>query len=427
MKFITPTGEELSCLRADPLLWEQELDIYPDVAEAIEQATGMRAGRVYWRSAHDYLYALELADFGHGRPSMAVVYGYWDRYEPRPPEHEIDADLLDFMTWIAEVAPGIDPADVELVAQFARQQTGRVQTTWPEGSVMRTPEERFANLPDFPYEAHYIEVEGLRMAYVEHGVGDPILMLHGEPTWGYLYRHMIPPLSEIGRVVVPDLIGFGRSDKPVADNAYSYKSYVRWMRKFIQALDLQRITLVGQDWGGLIGLRVVAQMPERFSRLVPMNTGLPDGREQGGFGGAFMAWRRISQRPSQLDVSSMLKGAVRNRTLTDAEAAAYGAPFPSKEYQTGALVFPRLVPIRPDHPGAYDNRVAIETLKTLDLPVLLLWGENDQITRGGVMALGAIFRNAAPPITIMGAGHFIQEDAGEEVAKHIGSWMVSAR
>lgn len=213
MNFITPGAEELSYLRTDPLLWEQELDVRPDVAEAIERATGVRAGRVYWRSEHDHLYALELADLGRGRPSMAMVSGHWDRYEPRPPEHEIDADLLAFSIWVAEVAESLNPADFAKVAQFAG-----VRTSWPEGTVLRTPEERFANLPGFTYEPKYIEVEGLRMAYVEAGSGDPILMLHGEPTWGYLYRHMIPPLAEVGRVVVPDLIGFGRSDKPATAN-----------------------------------------------------------------------------------------------------------------------------------------------------------------------------------------------------------------
>lgn len=421
MKFITPTTEELSYLRADPLLWEQELDVRPEVAEDIEKATGMRAGRVYWRSKHDYLYALELADLGRGHPSMATVYGFWDRFEPRPPEHEIDADLLNFIIWLAGITRSIDPADVEQVAQFAQVQTGRVQTTWPEGSVLRTPEERFANLPDFPYEPHYVEVEGLRMAYVEHGTGDPILMLHGEPTWGYLYRHMIPVLSKVGRVIVPDLIGFGRSDKPVADNAYSYKSYVRWTRKFIQELDLQRITLVCQDWGGLIGLRIVSQMPERFSRLVPMNTGIPEGTNPGE---AFLQWRRLSQRLPEMNLPFMIKQAVQ-RTLTDAEAAAYGAPFPSREYQTAALLFPRLVPTRPDHPGAYDNRVAIEILRTLDLPVLMPWAGGDPVTRGGEMGLRAIFRNCAPPLPIANAGHFIQEDAGEEVAQHILEWIAS--
>jgi haloalkane dehalogenase len=417
MKFITPDAEELSYLRADPLLWEQELDVRPEVARGVERATGMRAGRVYWRSAHDHLYALELADLGRGRPSMAMVYGHWDRYEPRPPEHEIDADLLDFSLWVAEVSGSINPADVAKVAQFAR-----VQTSWPAGSVLRTPEERFADLPGFPYEPKYVEVEGLRMAYVEQGSGEPILMLHGEPTWGYLYRHMTRPLAAVGRVIVPDLIGFGRSDKPVAVNAYSYKSHVRWLRGFIRALNLERITLVCQDWGGLLGLRALAEMPERFARLVAMNTGLPDGR---GFSEAFIEWRRFSQRVEALELPHLMRRSLKQRTLTEAEAAAYAAPFPSPEYQTAALVFPRLVPIRPDHPGAYHNRVAIGVLKTLELPVLLPWAGGDPITAPAEKFLRALFKNVAPPIIIEGAGHFIQEDAGEEVAEHIRAWMAA--
>jgi haloalkane dehalogenase len=417
MNFIIPSAEELSYLRADPLLWEQELDVRPRVAEAIERAVGLRAGRVYWRSAHDHLYALELADLGRGRPSMAVVYGHWDRYEPRPPEHEIDADLMDFSLWVAEIADGLNPMDVAKVARFAR-----VQTTWPEGSVLRTPEDRFADLLGFPYEPKYVEVEGLRMAYVEQGAGDPILMLHGEPTWGYLYRHMIPPLAQVGRVLVPDLIGFGRSDKPVAANAYSYRSHARWVRRFIEALDLKGITLIGQDWGGLLGLRALAGMPDRFVRLVAMNTGFPTGH---GFSEAFIKWRRFSQRVAALDVPVLMRNSLRKRVLTEAEAAAYAAPFPSKEYQTAALTFPRLVPIRVDHPGAYDNRVAVEVLKTLALPVLLPWASGDPITAPAEKFLRSIFKNTAPPLIIEGAGHFIQEDAGEEVAEHIVRWMAT--
>ena len=415
MKFITPAIEELSYLRADPLLWEQELDVRPDVAEAIERATGVRAGKVYWRSAHDHLYCLELMDAGRGRPAMAMVFGHWDRYEPRPPEHEIDADLLAFSVWVAEVAESLNPCDVLKVAQFAGVKAG-----WPEGSVLRTPEERFTMLPGFPYEPKYVEVEGLRMAYVEHGSGDPILLLHGEPTWSYLYRHMIGPLAQAGRVIAPDLIGFGRSDKPVADNAYTYRSHARWLRGFIEALHLDRITLVCQDWGGLLGLRVLSQMPERFARLVAMNTGIPDGR---GMSEAFLKWRRFSQRVPAFDLVRLMRSALKKRSLSDAEAAAYAAPFPSVEYQTAALVFPRLVPIRPDHPGAYDNRVAIERLKTLELPVLLPWASDDPITAAAEGHLRPIFKNVAPPIVIEGAGHFIQEDAGEEVAGHILKWM----
>ena len=432
MKFITPSEEELSCLRADPLLVEQELDFRPEVAEALEKATGTRAGRVYWCSEHDHLYALELGDLGRGQPSLATVYGFWDRYEPRPPEHEIDSDLLDFSVWVAGITDGMDPADIRLVAGFAQQQTGRMRVTWPEDAVLRTPEERFASLPGYPYEPNYVEIEGLRMAYVEDGSGDPILMLHGEPTWGYLYRHMIPVLSRVGRVIVPDQVGFGRSDKPVEGNAYSYKAFVRWMRKFVLELDLERITLVCQDWGGLVGLRVISQMPERFSRLVAMNTGFPDGGSaaagtvtgSGGMGNAFLQWRRFSQRQRELDLPAMMKRAVRGRELTDAEAAAYGAPFPSVDYQAAALLWPRQVPTRRDHPGAYDNRVAIDVLKTLDLPVLLPWSEGDAITRPAEAVLRSIFRNCAPPLSIKGAGHFIQEDAGEQVAEHIRKWIL---
>jgi haloalkane dehalogenase len=415
MNFITPDPEELEYVRADPLLWEQELDVRPEVAAAIERAIGFRAGRAYWRSRHDHLYALELADLGRGRPSMAVVYGHWDRYEPRPPEHEIDADLLDLSVWVAQVSGSINPDDVLRVAT-----TAGVQTGWPEGSVLRTPEERFSVLPGYTYEPHYVEVEGLRIAYVESGAGDPILMLHGEPTWGYLYRHMIPPLSDAGRVVVPDLVGFGRSDKPVAENAYSYRSHTRWMHAFVEALDLRRITLVCQDWGGLIGLRLVARMPDRFARLVAMNTGIPDGS---GMGEGFARWRRMSQTARELNLPAMMRMAVRGRQLTDAEAAAYGAPFPSRAYQAGALTFPRLVPVRRDQLSAYDNRQAIRVLAGIEIPVLLPWAQSDAVLGGAEPALRSIFRNVAPPLAIANAGHFLQEDAGPAIAEAILGWL----
>ncbi len=415
MRFVTPCEEELSCLRGDPLLVEQELDVRPEVAEAVEKAAGFRAGRLWWRSEHDHLYALELGDLGRGRPSTATLYGFWDRFEPRPPEHEIDADLLAACEWIAGLSPSMNVSDIARVAEHARIPTG-----WGEGSVLRTPEERFANLPGFPYAARSVEVEGLRIAYVEHGAGAPILMLHGEPTWGYLYRHMIGPLARLGRALVPDLVGFGRSDKPAAANAYSIRSHVRWLGGFIRKLDLGDITLVCQDWGGSLGLRLLAEMPERFGRLVAMNTGISDGRARGE---AFLRWRRFSQRARSLDVGRLMRRTLAAGRLSDEEAAAYNAPFPSSEYQTAALVFPRLVPIRSDHPGAYDNRVAIERLRALDLPVLLIWGAEDAITRSGEAHLRSIFRNVAPPVSIAGAGHFIQEDAGEEVAARVADWM----
>jgi len=230
---------------------------------------------------------------------------------------------------------------------------------------------------------------------------------------------MIPPLAEKGRTIAPDLIGFGRSDKPVPENAYSYKAHVRWMRQFILALDLNQITLIGQDWGGLIGLRLLAEMPDRFQRLVAMNTAIPDGSP---ISDGFTNWRNFSQKQTEFNVPAMMNQATQ-RELTAAEANAYGAPFPSKEYQTGALVFPRLVPIRPDHPGAYENRQAIEILKTLDLPVLLPFAEGDVVLGAMEPVLRSIFKNVAPELVIKNAGHFIQDDAGEEVAGHILKWM----
>jgi haloalkane dehalogenase len=419
MRFIEPSSNELVNLRADPLLCEQELDVWPAVAEAVEKAAGKRSGRVFWRSDHEYLYALELGDLGKGRPSTATVYGFWDRYEPRPPEHQIDADLVDFLTWFAGIGGPIGPDDVLKTAEFARKQMGSCQVNWPAGSVMRTPEERFSNVPGFSYEPHYAEIEGLRMAWYEEGSGDPILCLHGEPMWGYLYRRMMPVLAKAGRVIVPDLIGFGRSDKPAAENAYSYKSHVRWMKKLLAALDLRNITLVCQDWGGSIGLRLVAEVPERFKRVVAMNTGIPAGMP---FGDAFLTWRRFSQDHVFMDVPFLVKASLQKK-ISETEYAAYGAPFPTKEYGRGSLVFPRLVPIRPDHPGTYENLLAIEKLKTLDVPVLLVWGDKDNITKLGVYAMKSIFKHANDPVVIAGAGHFIQEDAGEEVAAKIVDWM----
>ncbi len=416
MKFFHPDPEELERLRPDPLVFEEELDFRPQAAEALGRAVGSRAGRFYWRSDHDHLYSIELGDLGRGRPSKATLFGHWDRYEPRPPEHEIDRDLMTFNLWYADIAD----LDREAVAKVAAR--AGISLGWPEGSVLRTPEERFANLSGYDYEPRYVEVEDLRMAYVEAGSGDPILMLHGEPTWGYLYRHMIPPLAVLGRVIVPDLIGFGRSDKPVAPNAYTYRSHVRWARKFIESLDLSRITLVCQDWGGLIGLRVLAENSERFARLVATHTGIGDGSVS--TTAAFLKWRRFSQRARFMDVPrligrTLVKGA---ESITATELAAYGAPFPSAAYQTAALVFPRLVPVRRDHPGAWEAARAVEKLRALDIPVFLPWGDSDPITGHWRARLQSMFPQAVRA-DLSGAGHFIQEDCGPELAAEIAKWM----
>jgi haloalkane dehalogenase len=423
MDFLEPDAEELTLLRADPLLWEQELDVRPEIAVDLERAVGKRAGEVFWRSHHDHLYSLELADLGRGRPSMAKVKGWWDRFEPRPPEHEIDADLADLCQWVAQTAGSLDPDDIRRVFQFAGTPAG-----WPAGSVLRTPEERFAGVPGFAWEPRSVEIEGLRMAYVETGVAangsqreECFLLLHGEPTWGYLYRHLIPTLAAVGRVVVPDLIGFGRSDKPTLPQAYSYRSHARWLHRFVEALDLRGVTMVCQDWGGLLGLRVLARAPERYRRVVPMNTGFPCGEAMPE---AFLAWRRWSQRRPEIDVAALLRRSVRRADFTAEEAAAYGAPFPSREHQLAARIFPRLVPTRTDHPGAYDNRRAAAVLRTLALPVLPIWGDADPITRPWEPTVRTLFASAqvADTVRIDDAGHFLQEDAGEEIARAIVDW-----
>jgi haloalkane dehalogenase len=419
MKFMQVPQEELYTLRDDPLLVEQELDVRPEVAKALEKATGIRAGRVYWRSDHEYLYALELGDLGKGCPSTATVYGLWYHYEPRPPDHEIDGDLLDFLTWFAGISGSIDPNDVKKVAEYEQKNFKRCLTTWPEGSVLRTPEECFAKVPDFPYKPNYVEIEGLRMAYYETGTGEPILCLHGEPMWGFLYRRMMPTLAKAGRVIVPDLIGFGRSDKPVAEGAYSYKSHVRWVKKFLAALDLKDITIVAQDWGGAIGLRVLAEVPERFKRAVWMNTGLNPGFDGGP---AFNEWLQLNQEQIFLNTSDLVRRTV-ERKMSDAEFAAYDAPHPAKEYDRGALSFPRLVPIRRDQAGTFENKQAIEKLKTMDIPVRLFYGDKDAITKLGIIMLKGIFKNANEPIVYKDANHFIQEDAGEDLAAEIVEWM----
>ncbi|HVR30414.1 MAG TPA: haloalkane dehalogenase, partial [Thermoanaerobaculia bacterium] len=427
MSFIEPDSEELALLRADPLLWEQELDVRPEVARDLERALGRRAGEVFWRSRHDHLYSLELADLGRGVPSMAKVNGWWDRFEPRPPEHEIDADLVDLCLWIAEAADSLDPEDVRRVFRFAGTPSG-----WPEGSVLRTPEERFEGLPGFDWTPRFVDIEGLRMAYLEAGGGGPsepasggpaastraeasraecFLLLHGEPTWSYLYRHMIPVLAEAGRVVVPDLVGFGRSDKPALPQAYSYRAHARWLHRFVESLDLRGVTMVCQDWGGLLGLRVLARAPQRFRRVVPMNTGFPCGEPPPE---AFLVWRQWSQRQPAIDVPLLMRRSVRRAGFAPEEAAAYGAPFPSREHQLAARIFPRLVPTRPDHPGAYENRRATEVLRGLALPVLPIWGDADPITKAWEPRVRDLFARAelADTVWVRGAGHFLQEDAG---------------
>ena len=292
--------------------------------------------------------------------------------------------------------------------------------------ALRTPDDCFAGLADWPYEPNYVEVgDGLRMAYVDEGPRDaaPVLLLHGEPSWSYLYRKMIPPLVEAGhRVVAPDLIGFGRSDKPTEIGDYTYKRHVGWTTSLVEQLDLTEITLFCQDWGGLIGLRIVAEHPDRFARVVASNTFLPTGERDPG--DAFKAWRKFAQEVPVFPTGNIVNGGT-SMQLDEATIAAYDAPYPSPDYQAGARAFPGLVPATPDDPAADANRAAWEVLAKFDKPFVTAFGTNDPITAGADRHLQKLIPGAAdqPHRTIDGAAHFIQEDAGPELAELIDSLM----
>ncbi len=287
-----------------------------------------------------------------------------------------------------------------------------------EEVVLRTPDEAFQNLPDFDYEPRYVEVNGLRMAYVESGEGDPILCLHGEPSWSFLYRKMIPGLSDVGRVIAPDLIGFGRSDKLPTMDDYTFKLHYEALETFIEELDLRRITLVCQDWGGVLGLTLAGLHEDRFARLVIMNTGIPVG--EGTPSPAFMQWRTMSRGMSDMPIGGLIQRATKT-VLTPEIIASYNAPFPDASYKAGAQIFPSLVPITPDDPGVAYTRPAKEHLATWSKPALIMFSDGDPITAGGDTLMRALIPSAKnePEIVIEGGGHFLQEDKGEEIAQHI--------
>jgi len=293
---------------------------------------------------------------------------------------------------------------------------------------VRTPDERFENLPGHPFEPHYAEVDGLRIHYVDEGPrdGEVILMLHGEPSWSYLYRKMIPPFAEAGfRAIAPDLVGFGRSDKPVRRDDYTYQRHVDWMHGLLfDTLDLGGINLVCQDWGGLIGLRLVAEHPDRFARVVAANTLLPTGDDPPG--PAFEAWRKFSQEVPVFPTGRIIAGATKT-DLPPEVVAAYDAPFPDETYQAGARQFPTLVPITPDDPAAPANRAAWKQLLAFEKPFLTAFSDGDPITAGAAPRLREIpgARGREHP-TIAGGGHFLQEDRGEELARVVLDFVRSS-
>jgi haloalkane dehalogenase len=298
---------------------------------------------------------------------------------------------------------------------------------------LRTDDARFEGLADYDFAPHYVDVDDteggkLRVHYLDEGPRDaaPVLLMHGEPTWCYLYRHMIPPLVAAGhRVIAPDLMGFGRSDKPTERGDYTYQRHVDWMESVLRRLDLQRITLFAQDWGGLIGLRLVAAMPDRFARLVLGNTALPTGDQP--MGAAFEGWRDYSQAVEDFDAGRIVSGGTSTK-LTAAEVAAYNAPFPDASYQAGARQFPMLVPSRPDDPASEANRAAWQVLKGLDLPVLTTFGADDKIMAGVEKVFQQLMPGAVGQdhVVLPAAAHFLQEDVGPELARRINAFIATA-
>ncbi len=290
---------------------------------------------------------------------------------------------------------------------------------------LRTPDDRFQGLSDYPFAPNYTHVDDteggqLRVHHVDEGPqnADPVLMMHGEPSWSYLYRHVIAGFVARGhRAIAPDLIGFGRSDKPTERSDYTYERHVRWMGEWLRKTDLRRITLVCQDWGGLIGLRLWAEMPDRFARIVVANTALPTGDQP--MGEAFENWRKFSQEVPVFPAGGILKGGTVSPMAEDV-IAAYDVPFPDESYKAGARQFPMLVPSSPDDPSSAPNRKAWEVIRGLQTPVLTAFGADDKVMAGIDKVFQKLCPGASgqPHVVLPNAGHFLQEDVGPQLVEH---------
>lgn len=301
----------------------------------------------------------------------------------------------------------------------------------------RTPDERFLDLPGYPFEPHYATVDAgdgsgtrLRVHYLDEGPSDGavVLALHGEPSWSYLYREMIAPLTAAGlRVVAPDLVGFGRSDKPARVEDYTYARHVEWLRQLVfDTLDLREVTLLCQDWGGLLGLRLVAEHPDRFARVVAANTGLPDGAHR--MPPEWWRFRDFVAAREELPIGLLIsRGCATD--LPPAVVAAYEAPFPDSTYQAGARAFPDLIPQTPDDVETPRQQAAWAALETFTKPVLTAFSDGDPITRGAEALLQRRIPGAAgqPHVTIRGGGHFLQEDRGGELAGVVAGFVAATR
>jgi haloalkane dehalogenase len=291
--------------------------------------------------------------------------------------------------------------------------------------IRRTPDARFDALPGYPFAPNYADVEGVRVHYVDEGPRDaaPVLLLHGEPSWSYLYRKMIPVIARAGhRVVAPDLVGFGRSDKPTRVEDYSYARHVAWMLGLVEALDLRGVTVFGQDWGGLVGLRLAAENEDRFARVVASNTGLPTGEHK--MADIWYAFRDHVLTAPDIHIGGLVASGCKTRIAPEI-VAAYDAPYPDATYKAGARAFPSLVPVTPDDPASEANRAAWKVFEGWTKPFLTLFSDSDPITRGGDAAFQKLVPGCAgqPHATVEGAGHFLQEDAGEAVAEKLVAWL----
>lgn len=296
--------------------------------------------------------------------------------------------------------------------------------------ILRTPEERFANLPDYDFAPHYLEIGAARMHFVDEGAraaDETVLMLHGEPSWSFLYRRMIPVVARAGhRALAPDLFGFGKSDKFTDAEKYTYQTHLDSLKSFLERLDLRQITLFCQDWGGLLGLRLAAEMPDRFARIIASNTFLPTGDEKITEG--FLKWLHFSQSVEDLPIGKIIQGGTVSK-LSGEIVAAYDAPFPDASYKTAAKKFPLLVPVSPDNSASEANRRAWKVLRQWDKPFLTVFGDSDPVTRGAEKILQAEIPGAKGQkhLILENSGHFIQEDKGEELAEIIVKFIADEK
>lgn len=289
------------------------------------------------------------------------------------------------------------------------------------GEIYRTPEERFLGLPGFPFQSRYREIEGLRLAYLDEGEGPPVVFMHGEPTWSYLWRHVIPPVRDAGyRCIAPDYAGFGRSDKPTDVEWYSYDRHVDLMRELLDGLEIEDATFVVHDWGGPIGLRLAVEMPERVSRIVIMETGPFTGEQQ--MSDAWFHFRDFVAEVEDVPVGRIVQGGCK-QDPGEAVIAAYDAPFPIPESKAGVRAFPAILPTEPDAPGAAEGRALAEALRRDDRPTLLLWADSDPVLPFAVGEEISTRLRMPAPVKIANAGHYLQEDAGAEIGETIAAWL----